>query len=497
MGVLSAADAAVTEVWVQRYDGPAHGIDEAVAIAIDGSTNVYVAGNSSGNGSGNDFATIAYSSDGIPLWTNRYSGAGNGNDSVLAIAVDISNNVYVTGNTFAGSVNKSDYATIAYSSEGLPLWTNRYNGTGSGDDSASAITTDGSNNVYVTGGALGSGTGYDYVTIGYSSAGVPLWTNLYNGAGNGYDFANAVATDRSGNVYVTGLSWRGAGNEYDYATVAYSGTGVPLWTNYYNGPSHYYDSATALLVTKSNDVIVTGVSFFGESGTDITTLGYDNAGLPLWDQLHDGVEYTAQEPKSMTRDNDNGLYITGNQRATNGYPDYLTVAYSSTGMLLWTNLYNGPGDSWDESRAVAADAVSVYVTGYSQSGASSTTRDYLTIAYTSDGVPLWTNRYNGPTDSADEAAAIVADQNGNVFVTGKSGGDYATIKYSTFSPPASQISIDIQMLGDLAVLSWTNVAFNLQTSPTVGGIYTNILGASSPYTNHTSGPQQYFRLNLD
>src|SRR5207249_8271133 len=50
--------------------------------------------------------------------------------------------------------------------------------------------------------------------------GIPLWTNCYNGSGNGSDNASAVAVDSSGNVYVTGSS-RGRGTRLEYATVAY------------------------------------------------------------------------------------------------------------------------------------------------------------------------------------------------------------------------------------------------------------------------------------
>jgi hypothetical protein len=45
------------------------------------------------------------------------------------------------------------------------------------------------------------------------------------------------------------------------------------------------------------------------------------------------------------------------------------------------------------------------------------------------------------------------------------------------------------------VLSWNDPTFTLQAAPTVSGIYTNIPGAISPYTNSLTGPEQFFRLN--
>ena len=153
-----------------------------------------------------DYATIKYSSAGVPLWTNRYNGPGNGDDAAYAVAVDGSDNVIVTGYSAGQRRLDDDYATIKYSSAGVPLWTNRYNGPGNGNDYAYAVAVDGSNNVIVTGYSTGSGSSYDYATIKYSSAGVPLWTNRYNGPGNGDDHACAVAVDGSNNVIVTGCS---------------------------------------------------------------------------------------------------------------------------------------------------------------------------------------------------------------------------------------------------------------------------------------------------
>src|SRR5207244_3129873 len=94
----------------------------------------------------------AHAQGGVPLWTNRYDGPGNSNDYAWAIAVDRSGNVFVTGSSWSGSeITSSDYVTIAYSNSGAPLWTNRYDGPGSGWDGATAIAVDSSGLVIVTG----------------------------------------------------------------------------------------------------------------------------------------------------------------------------------------------------------------------------------------------------------------------------------------------------------------------------------------------------------
>jgi hypothetical protein len=163
-----------------------------------------------------DYATIKYSSAGVPLWTNRYDGPANQEDGATALATDAGGNVVVTGWSYFGDY--CDYLTIKYSSAGLPLWTNRYRGPALIYDAPRAVAVDARGHVYVTGSSGG-----DYVTIAYSSAGVPVWTNRYNGPANSSDDAYAVTVDASASVYVTG---RSANNStypygYDYATVKY------------------------------------------------------------------------------------------------------------------------------------------------------------------------------------------------------------------------------------------------------------------------------------
>jgi Beta-propeller repeat. len=107
-------DASGTETWVARYNGAANLLDIANAIALDASGNVYVTGWSVGLGTGYDYATVKYDSSGQEQWVARYNGTGNDDDQAYAIAVDSSANVYVTGYAIDAD-GVSDYTTIKYS----------------------------------------------------------------------------------------------------------------------------------------------------------------------------------------------------------------------------------------------------------------------------------------------------------------------------------------------------------------------------------------------
>ena len=56
-------------------------------------------------------------------------------------------------------------------------------------------------------------------------------------------------------------------------------------------------------------------------------------------------------------------------------------------------------------------------------------------------------------------------------------------------------ALQYQVIGSDIVLSWTSPSFSLQAAPLVSGTYTNIPGATSPYTTSMTGDQRYFRLS--
>lgn len=212
-------------LWEATYDGPGPENDLAKAIDLDGDENVYITGDSSGLGTGQDLATIKYDSDGNELWIARYHGSGpaGSSDSANDIAIDTLGNVYVTGfiEITGNDASARDYVTIKYDTDGNQLWKSVYNGPGDAIDSASSLDLDLVGNVYVTGLITGIETGADCATVKYDSDGNQIWVSRFNGSGNGRDSARQVRMDSNGNVYVAGIS-EGNGTAYDAIVIKYT-----------------------------------------------------------------------------------------------------------------------------------------------------------------------------------------------------------------------------------------------------------------------------------
>lgn len=423
--------AQVNQVWVSRYNGTGNNSDAANSIKVDASGNVYVTGYSRGNGSLEDYVTIKYNSSGDSLWVRRYNGLDNTEDIANSLIIDNSGNVYITGRS-RGIGSGFDYATIKYNSSGVQQWVSRYNGTGNGDENSLSITVDNIGNVYVTGISTGSNSGVDYATIKYNSSGDSLWVKRYNGPANGSDFANSIAVDNSGNVYVNGWS-EGIASAVDYATIKYDSLGVQLWVQRYNGPTNGNDYAYSMALDAFNNVYVTGEST-GSSTIDYTTIKYNSLGMQQWIQRYNGPTNGVDIPHSISIDSFGNVYVTGESQVSGINYDYATIKYNSSGDSLWIQRYNGPGNGGDIARSIAVDGLgNVYITG--ESPGSVTGLDYATLKYNSSGIQQWITRYNGPGNAGDEAYSIAIDGLGNIYVTGGSGGngtsnDYATIKYS-------------------------------------------------------------------
>jgi hypothetical protein len=437
----------VMRLWASRYSGL--GVDDAVDVAAspDGS-RVFVTGTSSGNDY--DYVTVAYgASTGAELWTARYDGPRHQRDSVAAVTTSPDSRVVFVAGETQGRHGHPDYATVAYdAATGAQMWSRRYRGFG-GSDSASAVVAgpDG-DTVFVTGASDGPGGDGDAVTIAYgASTGSTEWVQRYDGGGRFGDRGTAITATSDGSLFVGGSTWTGARRQQDFLLIAYrAATGTRSWVRRYNGPPDGFDTVTAIgAAADGSRVFVTGDSL-GFSQTqgyspDYATLGYDGAtGRRLWTDRYNGPGDSEDLPASLaTTSTGDVVAVTGLSFGAGTNFDYATLAYDgSTGARLWVRRYSSRGEAWDQatSIAVSPDDATMFVTGYASVRYTSG-YDYATIAYrTASGSFVWKRIFDAGGGANDFATAIAVGPTSRVYVTGTSfrvetNDDYQTIAYAT------------------------------------------------------------------
>lgn len=366
--------------WVSRYNGTGNDVDEASSIVVDVSGNVYVTGRSYGIGAFDDYATIKYNSAGVQQWVARYNGPGNASDFASSVIVDIAGNVYVTGYSFdIGGV--SGYATIKYNPDGVQEWVSRYNGPANIGGYPSRIISDDSGNVFVTGYSYGIGTSQDYTTIKYNSSGSELWVARYNGPGNSGDLATSITMDSTGNLFVTGYS-TGIGTHFDYATIKYNTTGAEQWVARYNGTGNSVDVSASIASDKSGNIYVSGATTGIGTSFDYGTIKYNSAGAEQWVARYNGPGNTGDNATSIVTDNSGNIYVTGLSGGIGTGYDYATIKYNTAGILQWIERFNGTGNSNDAASSISSDGLrNVYITGQGNGA------NYCTVKYSQD-IPL-------------------------------------------------------------------------------------------------------------
>ena len=239
------------EQWAAEFDGTGNW-DTGKDLVVDDMGNVYVTGFFSidwGTAYLN-FITLKYDSQGNQQWAQGYNGTGNNSDQATAIDLDLSGNIYITGHS-TGTVY--DIATIKYDPSGNQQWLQIYSSSSPSIDVPNDLVVDAAGNVFIA-----AAVSLNFGTIKYNTDGVIQWDKIYNYSGN-FDAANSIAIDDEGNVYVTGVSHGGTlENTSDYATIKYSQSGDELWVERYNGTANNWDAATSIAVDNLGNVLVTG-----------------------------------------------------------------------------------------------------------------------------------------------------------------------------------------------------------------------------------------------
>lgn len=181
-------------------------------------------------GADNRNAYVTKLNPGVPSIVFSTYLRGNGVDNALGVAIDSSSNVYVTGltnssdfltanafqSTYSGGFNGDAFVTKLTGDGALTYST--YLG-GNGTDTGRGIAADASGNAYVTGvtdsanfptqnpiqPSLGGSSNGDVFVTKLSSNGSALVYSTYLG-GSGSDIGQGIAIDSANNAYITGYS---------------------------------------------------------------------------------------------------------------------------------------------------------------------------------------------------------------------------------------------------------------------------------------------------
>lgn len=349
---------------------------------------------------------------------------------------------------------------------------------GSDDDVGYSVAVDSLGDVYVTGefrSAFDFDPGpqtdwhesngeYDAFLCKYDSTGRFQWALTWGGIDN--DKGWSVATDSSGDVYVTGTfndtvdfdpgpgvdehecigtSWIG-----DTFLSRFDSAGAFQWARTWGGERD--DTPGGVAVDGAGDIYVAGtfwgtVDFDPGPGVDehapvmndgVFLTKFDPAGTHQWARTWGGTY--SDYGHGIAVDTDNNIYVTGmfgftvdfdpgdgvEERTSTDWWDVFLSKFNSSGTFLWVQTWGG--GEWEQGTAVAAGGGAVYVTGFfwvpvdfdpgtgTDIHDTNGSRDVFLSKFDSDGAYQWVRTWGG--GAWDESQALDADQYGNVHVAG-------------------------------------------------------------------------------
>lgn len=411
--IVTEPAAAPSDIFVTKLDPSGNilftttisgkGSDQANAVALDPSGNIYIAGSTTSanfplRGALQDVASpsgtgfiVKLSPDGGTVFYSTYFGGTLGASSVTALAVDASSNLYVTGYTYA-----SDFPTTP----GLPAGNVHFNGVPNYSGAFFAKLAPAGNQILYAGLIAGQ----TLACAGGGGSTCFLYSRNTSGAG--------IGVDASGNAYIAGNT-----NTVDVAgttgTLLAQGIGAFVAKVNANG--------TALVYLTFLSAADYGVSPFPlNPATSVAAIAVDAAG----DAYLTG---STSDPHFPATPNSFQPVFAGPLASTTFGPAPPTDAFvaklkpDGSGMVWATYL---GGESADAGQALTIDGLgNVWVSGTTSSStfpnANGWTQggDFL-VEVNSTGSKL---PYSAEFPSGSSAQAVALDPSGTVHVSGSTG----------------------------------------------------------------------------
>jgi enterochelin esterase-like enzyme len=370
-----------------------------------------------------------------------------GEERAGGVATDAAGNVYeaiaaagpVNGQPYAGD---KDLVLRKQAPTGATVWT-REIGT-AGLERAYGVAVDPQGHIVVTGytkgdfdGSHAGNTTDDAFVVKYDPDGNREWLRQF-GVPALADRGYAIATDATGNVYVTGYT-RGdlAGTnqgDKDVYLLKLDPNGAQVWLKQFGGAGE--DKGWGVAAT-SDGVRVAGMTS-GALGTPVGALDgwvarYDGAGSQVW--LQQFGTTANEEVWGLTADAAGNAYVAAYSAGDFDGPlagdkDLVVARFDASGALTWKDQVGTTLN--DKGAAISRDgAGNIYVAGFTDGKLAGRVGkfDVVLIKYAADTTREWTRQFGTVEDDGADAFAeanlYLATHGGTVYVSGLTLGDVA------------------------------------------------------------------------
>ena len=165
---------------------------------------------------------------------------------------------------------------------------------------------------------------------------------------------------------------------------------------------------------------------------DAFLVKFSSSGDLIWSRLTGSIG--TDRGYALTRDNYGSVYFTGTSnspsydgQSTSGNYDVIITKFNSSGLRVWSRVVEGQSDADNGRDIVADDFGNIFITGETNSaiydGAlSAGNSDAFVTAFDSIGRKKWSRLLGG--GSNDVARGIALHPSGSIYVTGYTNSEY-------------------------------------------------------------------------
>jgi hypothetical protein len=307
-----------------------------------------------------------------------------------------------------------------------------YNDTGYG------VALDGSGNIYIAGSTGGNLDGFisegllDIFLTKFTSSGNRIGSKQFGTSGD--DIAYAVATDTSGNIYITGSTggslpgWTNLGGK-DIFLAKFDSSGNQIFVNQFG--TNQDDVAYGIAIDSSGNIYITGstggtLGTTSAGGLDIFLAKFDYSGNSIFTQQfgtnQDDTGY------GVIADNSGNIYITGSTKgilgsSSFGQLDVFLAKFNSSGGNQFIVQFGSDQD--DVGYSISLYGIdNIYIAGSTGGSLPGNTSSGLTDIFLANFNSSGANQFLRQLGTAgrDIGNSVAVDGGGNVYVVGSTEG---------------------------------------------------------------------------